>query len=216
MNKRVMTMFGPLPPFILASGSPRRRQLLARVGLVFKVVASTMEEPPPERSESPEDYAVRMASLKARDVARRVHGPPILAADTVVAVGRRILGKPEDASHALAMLAALCGEDRATPAEREAGVRMHHVTTGCCLLLGKETRLFSETTTVAMNLTPRDVLERYVATKEPLDKAGAYAVQGAGGALVARLEGSYTNVIGLPLAEVCAALRSLQPGAAKG
>lgn len=202
-----------VPPFILASASPRRSELLNTVGLEFSVVPSTAQEPPPAAGESPEEYAARMARLKARQVASGHPGKLILAADTVVALGDAILGKPRDEADALRMLQALCGADHATAEERVAGVRRHAVTTGCCWLDGRgeeggaRETCFAVTTQVLMSLTGRAVLDRYVATGEPMDKAGGYAIQGRASFLVRAIDGSYSNVVGLPLAEVVEGLR---------
>ncbi|TVM18820.1 septum formation protein Maf [Oceanidesulfovibrio indonesiensis] len=206
-----------VPPFILASASPRRSELLDSVGLDFRIVPSNAEEPAPGSGESPEDYAVRMAVLKAREVATRYPGSLILAADTVVALGDEILGKPSDEADALRMLEALCGSMNATAEERVAGVRRHAVTTGCCWLDGRGAddagvqdgaveNGFFVTTQVLMSLTDTAVLERYIATGEPMDKAGSYAIQGKAGFLVRAIDGSYSNVVGLPLAEVVEAM----------
>lgn len=207
------------PSFILASASPRRNELLASVGLDFTVIPSTAEEPPPRAGETPEEYATRMAVLKAREVAARNPGRLILAADTVVALGNAILGKPADMAHALRMLEGLCGKKHATAEERVAGVRRHAVTTGCCWLDGRATakgggagepaaqeQSFAVTTQVLMSLMDTAVLERYVATREAMDKAGGYAIQGKAGFMVRAIDGSYSNVVGLPLAEVVEAL----------
>lgn len=206
------------PSFILASASPRRSELLASVGLDFTVIPSRAEEPPPIAGESPEEYAMRMAVLKAREVASQHPGRLILAADTVVALGEAILGKPADEADALRMLEGLCGKQHATAEERVAGVRRHAVTTGCCWLDGRTTveggageptareQSFAVTTQVLMSLTDTAVLERYVATREPMDKAGGYAIQGKAGFMVRAIDGSYSNVVGLPLAEVVEAL----------
>lgn len=223
-----------VPPFILASASPRRSELLHSVGLEFTIVPSHGEEPAPTAGETPEDYAVRMAVLKARDVAARQPGSLVLAADTVVALGDSILGKPLDEADALRMLEALCGKKRATAEERVAGVRRHAVTTGCCWLDGRHPvegggrmagRIeeqagrgvesgFAVTTQVLMSLTDTAVLKRYIATGEPMDKAGGYAIQGRAGFLVRAIDGSYSNVVGLPLAEVMEAVPFSPQGAA--
>ncbi|RJX33139.1 MAG: septum formation inhibitor Maf [Desulfarculus sp.] len=172
---------------ILASASPRRQELLARVGLRFAVTAAQVDEnllP----SEGAKAAAQRLAGLKARAVERRP-GQAVLAADTLVVLGPDILGKPADAFQAAEMLRLLSG-------------REHQVVTGFCLRddqgqasgLGLSIVRFRE-------LRPAEIAA-YVASGEPLDKAGAYAVQGLGAALVSEVGGSYTNVVGLPLAAV--------------
>jgi septum formation protein len=198
-------------PIVLASASPRRRDLLASLGLDFAVDPADGEEPRPEPGEAPEAYAVRMAEAKAGEVAGRHSGAAVLGADTIVVldgngpaapVGPVILGKPADRADGLRMLRSLSG-------------RVHRVVTGCCLVLPKspgrspqEVR-FSVSTRVAMPRLDEAALRAYLATGEPDDKAGAYAIQGLGGFLVERIEGSYTNVVGLPLWEVLERLLAL-------
>jgi septum formation protein len=169
---------------VLASGSPRRRELLGLLGVPFDVVSPDVDESP-FPGERPTDHVLRIASAKANVVARRRPESLVLAADTVVDLDDRILGKPVDAADAARMLRALSG-------------REHQVHTG--VVVADDVELV--TTVVRFDeLFPADV-ERYVATGEPLDKAGAYAIQGAGAAFVREVRGSVTNVIGLPLAEV--------------
>jgi septum formation protein len=169
---------------VLASGSPRRRELLGLLGVPFDVVSPDVDESPLP-GEGPTDHVLRIASAKANAVARRRPESLVLAADTVVDLDDRILGKPVDAADAARMLRALSG-------------REHRVHTG--VVVADDAELV--TTVVRFDeLFPADV-ERYVATGEPLDKAGAYAIQGAGAAFVREVRGSVTNVIGLPLAEV--------------
>lgn len=168
---------------ILASASPRRAALLRSAGVDF-VVAPTAADETPLPGEDPRAYVRRVARAKAALAPDR----PALAADTTVALDRAMLGKPADPDEARAMLARLSG-------------REHRVHTAVVLLAGGRRWTRTVTTTVRFRvLTPADV-DRYVATGEPLDKAGAYGIQGEGGALVARVSGSYTNVVGLPLAE---------------
>jgi septum formation protein len=188
-------------PLLLASGSPRRRELLMGANLEFTVQPPLCEEPPPMPGEDPAAYARRAALAKARDVAGRFPEARVLGADTIVVLGREILGKPQDAAHALAMLEALTADDGA-------GGRDHAVITGCALIQGTKEHVFSVRTEVRMASWPRPMLAAYAARDEPLDKAGAYAIQGRGAFLVRELRGSYTNVVGLPLAEVMEVLRS--------
>lgn len=206
-------MFGTSLPLILASASPRRQDYLHSLGIAFDTRPSQVEEPPRESGESPETYAMRAARVKALDVSTRYPGSIVLAADTVVTLGGHILGKPKDAEDALAMLHRLCGRDARQPAR----TRSHHVITGCCLARPKAADEpgpspflleFAVSTEVVMAIQMHKVLERYVATGEPMDKAGAYGIQGLGAFLVKEVTGSYTNVVGLPLAEVVEVLGS--------
>ncbi|NCD25692.1 MAG: septum formation protein Maf [Deltaproteobacteria bacterium] len=178
-------------PLVLASTSPRRQALLAGLGLAFEVIPSSMNEPSPEPGENPADYAARMARLKGMDVAARHPDKFIVSADTIVVQGLNILGKPKDKFHALAMLTALSGD-------------WHEVMTGFCVLRarGNIARCQTETTRVHMATNSREMLTAYVASGEPMDKAGAYGIQGIGAFLVDTIEGSYTNVVGLPLRSV--------------
>ncbi len=175
---------------ILASRSPRRQELLAKVGISYTVVEAEVEEIFPEGMPT-ERVVVNLAMDKAAWVGKRYPENWILAADTVVALGDAILQKPRDAADAAAMLARLSG-------------RSHEVFTGYCLKNRAEgkVRWGVERTVVTMKpLTDREI-EGYVKTGEPMDKAGAYAIQGIGALFIRKIYGSYTNVVGLPLAEV--------------
>ena len=175
---------------ILASASPRRKSLLQELGLDFEIIEAQVEEKP-VAGESPQDFVMRAACDKAGDVARENVASWVLGADTVVVHGGRILGKPGDAEEALSVLQTLAGQK-------------HLVHTGFCLMNGKDDVLISRVVTTEAWFYPfsRDIAAAYVATGEPLDKAGAYGIQGSGGFLVERINGSYSNVVGLPLAEV--------------
>lgn len=186
-------MFDTLQPLVLASASPRRREMLAELGLEFTVAAADIVEEA-GAGEEPASFARRLAVEKAAAVAAGFPAAWVLGADTVVALGDRILGKPADARQAEEMLAALSG-------------REHTVWTGFALLRGREQVVAAVATRVWFAELDPDLIRAYVATGEPLDKAGAYGIQGRGGVLVRQIEGSASNVIGLPLAEVCAALR---------
>lgn len=187
----------PAHPIILASTSPRRRELLTLAGIPFTVIPSPAEEPAPDRDELPAAYAARMARLKAAAVARNQPGAVVLGADSVVAVGGTILGKPRDAADATRMLELLSG-------------RTHQVVTGCALFgPGPEPEIFTVSTEVLMTPLSEAAIAAYVATGEPMDKAGSYAIQGKAAAFVREIHGSYTNVVGLPLAEVAARLQPL-------
>lgn len=183
-----IAIFKPLMPFVLASGSPRRKELLATLGFDFEILPSPADEPAPLDGETPEDYAVKLAELKAQDIVRSRPNAAVLGSDTVVALGKTILGKPKDKADALRMLTMLSGHT-------------HVVVTGCCLILpdGTLERFFGRTD-VRMRHSGEAELQSYVSTGEPMDKAGAYAIQGIGAFLVEHVTGSYTNVVGLPLA----------------
>ena len=181
--------------FILASGSPRRRELLHQLGFSFTVIPSSLEETNQSGVE-PRRYATYYAKEKAREVAQRYPQQWVLAADTIVVVDEKILGKPVDFAEATAMLSRLSG-------------RSHHVITGVSLLhaqYGVEESQVVETEVFMRRLSAADI-EGYIATGEPMDKAGAYGIQGIGGCLVQRIEGSYSNVVGLPLCETVELLR---------
>jgi len=177
---------------ILASGSPRRSELLRVAGLDFEVRVPDIPETV-RPGEGPAVFAERMALEKARTIDC---GPDeiVLAADTVVCCAGAILGKPRDAAEAVAMLERLSG-------------RWHEVVTGFCLRsAGKET-VRSVVTRVEFRSLGREEIEAYVRGGEPMDKAGAYAIQSGAAGMVRRIEGSHTNVIGLPVCEVLEALK---------
>lgn len=184
-------MFRTLTPLVLASGSPRRKELLAGVGLDFAVHPALAPEPAFTPGIDPEAFALEAARGKAREVAGMHQEAVVLAADTIVVLEGDVLGKPVDAREALTMLGRLAG-------------REHVVITGCCLRLpgNDEEQSFAVKTNVWMQSFGPEVLAAYVATEEPMDKAGAYGIQERAACLVERIRGSYTNVVGLPLAEV--------------
>ena len=197
-----------VPGLVLASGSPRRRELLAGAGLVFRVQPADIDEAVLP-GEAPRPYVERLARAKAAVVAGIVttgaagggHAV-VLAADTTVDLDGTVLGKPVDAADALAMLRRLQG-------------RSHRVHTGVAVCDGAgAVRSLVVSTVVTFRSAGAEELARYVATGEPLDKAGAYAVQGGGRAFVDALDGSETNVIGLPLDETLALLSAAGVGPA--
>jgi len=168
-------------PLILASASPRRRQLLEMLGIPFRAVAASVQEIPLPR-EQPLAYAQRLA----RDKARAVPGALVLGADTIVVLEEAILEKPVDAADAVRMLMQLQG-------------RQHEVITAICLLADGTAHEAVDRTAVTFRPATEEFLTRYVATGEPMDKAGAYGIQGYGAALVERIEGDFFGVMGLPL-----------------
>ncbi|MGD8441203.1 MAG: nucleoside triphosphate pyrophosphatase [Holophagae bacterium] len=170
---------------ILASGSPRRRELLDLIGLRFEVRPAAGEEPPVP-GERPPAFAVRAARAKAEQVAERVLRHPVLGSDTVVEADGRILGKPVSTGEARAMLRLLSD-------------RTHKVHTAVALVVDGRCQSLVDTAEVTFRRLDDAVIDWYIGTQEPTDKAGAYAVQGAGGLLVATVTGSPQTVIGLPL-----------------
>jgi septum formation protein len=184
---------------VLASGSPRRQRLLSGLGLNFLVQPSEFQEIAPRPGESPLEYAGLNSKLKALDIAQRYPHAVSLGADTIVVLDGEILGKPRDENHALDMLSWLVG-------------RSHEVITSCCIVWSEKqiTVEFSASSFVWLAEQDPDVLRAYVATGEPLDKAGSYAVQGIGAFMVERIEGSYSNVVGLPVDKVIKYLAELK------
>jgi MAF protein len=185
-------MFCPAVPLVLASHSPRRKDFLWQLGIDCRVVGPPeTAEPLPRAGEVPGEYAARAAKAKA-DAVYDVLGEEnvaVLGADTVVFCGDRVLGKPADAAEALTFLHALAGKD-------------HNVRTACYLRLGPDRGIpFHGEAVVRMGNWPEDVLRGYAESGEGLDKAGAYAVQGIGAFLVESVSGSWSAVIGLPVAE---------------
>ena len=177
---------------VLASASPRRRELLARAGLRFEVVPADVAEAA-RSGEPPRALVERLAAEKASAVRDRLPGRPrrvVLGSDTIVVLDAEILGKPRDAEDAVGMLRRLAG-------------RTHTVWTGVAVTStdADTVRVRSVESRVTMRAAPEAELRAYVATGEPLDKAGAYALQGEGRRFVSRVEGSESNVIGLPLEE---------------
>ncbi len=191
-----MTQQNSTPSLILASASPRRRELLQQAGVTFTVIPSNTDEQV-RPGESPEVYALRVAREKATEIAAHQPGNWVLGADTIVAIDDMILGKPRDAEDGFRMLRLLSGQP-------------HRVMTAFVLLDPNGDAHAKQIVTSHVEFkTLTDMrIQEYLATGEPFDKAGAYAVQGLGAALVEKVEGSYTNVVGLPLDEVLAVLRS--------
>ena len=180
---------------VLASASPRRREILSNAGLRFVIQPSTIEEKT-RADESPEALAERLAQEKAVDVAASLIGEnpvPVLGADTIVVIDNDVLGKPRDETHAVELLTRLMG-------------RQHRVMTGIALAWSDGREVLSEVVTSQVEMRPatRDELVEYVSLGESLDKAGGYALQGAGQRFVVRVVGSSSNVIGLPLEETLA------------
>src|SRR5882762_4397859 len=183
---------------ILASASPRRAEILHSAGLSFTVVSSAVDETPLP-GESAKQMVQRLAAAKAGLAAARAVGPAIvIAADTLVTLEGSVMGKPRTTDDARQMLEKLSG-------------RTHSVITGVALirLPDAERREFIETTQVHFAAISRDEIGKYLASGEPFDKAGSYAIQGVGGRFIPRIDGCYFNVVGLPLARLCRELAEL-------
>jgi len=182
---------------VLASASPRRSRLLDEAGVAFEVVPADIDEQA-IAGEAPREMAERLAREKALAVAARLGDAPrrfVLAADTIVVLGEKVLGKPRDPDHAVELLSSLVGHT-------------HEVVTGVALAQtgGGEVQSLHVSSRVRMRAAEPGEIRAYVATGEPLDKAGAYALQGEGRRFVEQVEGSETNVIGLPMDETLALL----------
>ncbi len=194
---------------VLASSSPRRRELLSQAGFSFEVHPAHIPEDPLE-NEDPFTYVTRLAREKAQAVFRELTPPKaspanphkdansplaVLGADTTVTLDNQILGKPEDSSDAARMLRLLSG-------------RTHRVITGVALVTAEGVQVAAEATAVRFLDLSEDQIAAYIATGEPMDKAGAYAIQGRAARWIPRIEGCYFNVVGLPLALVSRLLES--------
>ena len=195
---------------ILASASPRRRELLMQAGLVFTIDAADLPEVP-EAGEDAATFVLRLAEAKAQAVWARHKGEPetgddpliVLGADTVVLCQGEMLGKPRDVADARRMLELLEG-------------RTHQVLTGLCALTRRENFADVEITQVTFNMIEEREMVRYLTTQEPMDKAGAYAIQGYAARWIPRIEGDYSNVVGLPIARTVAMIAEACAKAAGG
>jgi septum formation protein len=189
-----MNRYPNLGPLILASASPRRRELLAALGLTFDVLAPEIDETPLP-NEPPRVFAERLAVEKA-DAVKRESEATAIAADTIVVLNNRILGKPTDTKEAFEMLRALSGNT-------------HQVVTAVCVSAPGGRHVFSVATDVTFRVLADAEIEAYIETGCPMDKAGAYAIQGGAAHMVKSINGSYSNVVGLPLCELHETLLSL-------
>lgn len=175
---------------VLASASPRRRELLTQIGVSFEIIVHDLDESLLP-GESPIDYVCRLARAKALAVAQNdiaVKGRPVLGADTIVVIDDRVLGKPRDEHDAHQMLSLLSG-------------REHEVMSAVCICQGKQSSLKLSRTKVKFKPVSADEISRYWLSGEPQGKAGAYAVQGLGALFIESLNGSYSGVVGLPIYE---------------
>jgi len=186
-----------IPRLVLASASPRRLDLLRQIGIAPDAVAAAEVDESPLKDESPRQLATRLAVAKAERVAPQHAGSHVLAADTVVALGRRVLPKADDADEVRACLKLLSG-------------RAHRVLTGICAVApdGRRAQRLVESRLHFKRLTPADI-ESYLACGEGVGKAGGYAIQGHAGRFVISLQGSYSGVVGLPLYETANLLAGL-------
>ena len=188
------------PSLILASGSPRRRELFTEAGLNFEVVSVDVDETPNEKE--PEKVAQELSRRKAAAAERMIYGETdrnkvIVAADTVVIHNKEVLGKPKDEADAVRMLTELSGA-------------VHDVITGVTILTpGREEVTFSQRTRVRFRPLSEEEIRDYVATGEPMDKAGAYGIQGLGGRLVEGIDGDFNNVVGFPIDRFLAIMKVL-------
>ncbi|HET6488301.1 MAG TPA: Maf family protein [Syntrophales bacterium] len=182
---------------ILASASPRREEMLRLLGLRFSILHSNVDEAP-STGEQPEHYALRLSEAKARAVAGMRPGHWILGADTIVTIDDELLGKPRTTDEARCMIRKLSG-------------REHTVITAFTLVNSEREEVIRRAVAsqVRFKDVPEDEVAWYVATDEPYDKAGGYAVQGKASFLISEIHGSWTNVVGLPLCEVVEALKEL-------
>ncbi len=183
------------PDVILASASPRRRELLTLVGIAHQVVASNLDETM-RAGECPAEHALRLAMEKAGAIARSHPDAVVIGADTVVIIDGNVLGKPATSESAREMLRALNG-------------RSHTVITAVAVAYRGQTRAGAEEVVVTFRRLTDDEMDAYVATREGMDKAGAYGIQGFGATIVERIEGDFFAVMGLPLVRLISLLREL-------
>lgn len=181
-------------PLILASASPRRKELLELVQIPFEIHVSEVEEKIDENT-SPAEVVMSLAVQKAEDVAQHYPHAIVLGADTIVTYGSQMLGKPHSKEEAMETLRLLSGN-------------VHEVYTGVALVSGDKTFTFYERTEVTFWKLSEEEIQAYVETGEPLDKAGSYGIQGKGAALVKKINGDYYSVVGLPVARIVRELRS--------
>ncbi len=184
---------------ILASASPRRTAILNQLGLDFKVIPSEVSETMPEESAAPQELVTRLAWHKASDVAHKLEQGLVIGADTLVVLEDIIFGKPSGPVEAVEMLSMLNG-------------KIHSVYTGIAMVQvpSGQTEVGYSETKVKFRALSKEEIQSYVATGEPLDKAGAYGIQGKGGALIEGIEGCYFNVVGLPLSKLVEMLRKFE------
>ncbi len=181
---------------ILASSSPRRRELLEQAEIPFDICVKNVDETVPEGL-TPAQGAEYTAQKKAQAVAFSNENNVVLGADTIVVLEGEILGKPKDKQDAIRMLTLLSGKE-------------HQVITGVCLIKGHKIKTFHSVSKVKFYELTEKQIERYVASEEPMDKAGAYGIQGKGSVLIEEIHGDYFNIVGLPVARVSREIAALQ------
>lgn len=188
-----------MQPIILASASPRRTEILNQLGLDFQVIPSEVSEVIPEKSTAPQELVTKLALRKASDVARKLERGLVIGADTLVVLEDTIFGKPSGPAEAATMLSMLDG-------------KIHSVYTGIAIVQvpSGQTEVGYSETKVKFRTLSKEEIQSYVATGEPLDKAGAYGIQGKGGVLVEGIEGCYFNVVGLPLSKLAEMLQKFE------
>lgn len=180
---------------ILASSSPRRRELLQTAGMEFEIQVKDVDESVPEGT-PPAEAAKMTAAKKAAVIAEEYKNEIVIGADTIVVAGGIILGKPKDKADAVHMLKMLSGVE-------------HEVITGVCIVCDGVSHSFAQISKVKFYDLTDEEIEAYVASGEPMDKAGSYGIQGLGCTLVERIEGDYFNIVGLPVAAVCRKIKEL-------
>jgi septum formation protein len=187
-------MYKNVESIVLASGSPRRKEFLESLGLDFTIAVASIKEQP-KRGEPAEEFVLRMAMEKAAAVSHRFPERWIISGDTIVCLGQEILGKPTSNEHAVNLLMELSGQT-------------HLVRSSYCLCHLQKNIVRAETIATKVEFTDfsKEIAEAYVLTGEPMDKAGAYGIQGIGGVLVKSITGSYSNVVGMPLVEIVSVL----------
>ena len=181
---------------ILASSSPRRKELMATAGLEFEICVKEVDESIPEGT-LPVDAAKMTATKKALIIAESHKDDIVIGADTIVVAGDKILGKPADKDDAFAMLRMLSGIE-------------HEVITGVCIACGETVKSFAQVSKVKFYDLTDEEIRAYVNTNEPMDKAGAYGIQGRGCVLVEKIEGDYFNIVGLPVASLVREIEKLR------
>lgn len=181
---------------ILASGSPRRKELLSLFRIPFTVVPADVDETM-DPAKAPCDEVARLSAKKARAV-KREPGDVVIAADTIVVCEGKVLGKPKSEENAYHMLSLLSGRD-------------HQVMTGCTVLRGEKSETFTEVTDLHFRTLSEREIRAYIASGEPMDKAGAYGIQGGAALFCRRMEGDYYNVMGLPVCRLWQTLQSIAP-----